>query len=248
VIATNYDLPFAFEAPDDNPWDGGRDVDLTVYGVAVLDAPRIRTLRDALAPFWSLAEVGGLAGRETSPWLSTCPEPAFDAWRTTARLRFSASPLDERATHCLICLLLGLHGDLPFDRAVLSAPARDARAVAYDAKVDDPYPALWDPLPFPHVIEDSESEDMVLRARFARALTGEEIAAVHRHLVRWGSAAAAGAFAIAPVALRGRGHMVRQRIAGGNRRDRFDCDRRRASRRLRWTRCDRPRPRPTRCS
>jgi hypothetical protein len=124
-----------------------------------------------------------------------------------AHLEFNPCVLDERATHCLLCLLLALHQDISIERAILSVSGKVARRVPFDSKLQDPYPGLWSRLPFGHEIEESESETRVLRAQFAGSLDNEQISAVHRELMRWGTAAEAGAYGVAPIDPRSCGCM-----------------------------------------
>jgi hypothetical protein len=199
VIATSYALPFAFEAPVDSPWDGSRPVALAVYGAARLNPRHVPKLRECLGPFQALGEVGGLAGTAVAPWRSSCKEPTLAVHQGSAHVSFDPCTLDERATHCLVCLSLMLHDELPLERIILSVPGSAPRPLAHDPKLEDPYPGLWPQLPFPHHIEDSESEDRVLRAQFAVTLSDEQVTAAHRHLMGWGAAAEQGAFGNATI-------------------------------------------------
>jgi hypothetical protein len=199
VIATPYRLPFSFAAPADNPWDGRRPVELVVQGIAPIEDGQLPALRERLAPFWVLADAGGLAGNAAPPWQARCREPVIGLQQGVAQLRFEPTWLDERATQCLVCLLLALHAEVPLVRATLSVAGSPRQPVLVDPKLDEPYPGLWSQLPFAHQIEDAEGETRVLVAQFHRPLADEQLEPLHRELMRWGTAAAEGAFGIAPV-------------------------------------------------
>jgi hypothetical protein len=208
LIATPYVLPFAFEAPIDNPWDGRDTVEICVNAATHLDFDHAERLREHLSPFWLLAAAGGLAGSAVEPWLSTCKEPFVDLQQGVGTLRFDQCVLDERASHCLLCLLLVVHEEIALQRVTISAPNSARHAVAFDAKLEDPYPGLWPRLPFTHEVEDSESETRVLRVQFASSLTEKQVGAVHEELRHWGVAAAAGAFGGAPIPPRSGGCLL----------------------------------------
>lgn len=199
MIATIYILPFAFDASVDNPWDGRRTVDLMVHGATPFNEQHVRKLHEYLEPFWSLARVGGLAGTLVAPWLSTCKEPRITVQRGKARFQFEPCLLDEGATHCLICLLIALHDEIPLEHVILSTSGGAYRPVSHDPKLLDPYPRLWGDVPFRCELADSESEDVVLRLQFAAPLITRQAATIYEDLMRWGSAAAAGAFGIAQI-------------------------------------------------
>jgi hypothetical protein len=143
-----------------------------------------------------MAQSGALAGAAVAPWLSGCSDPTIAARKHAVQFQFDACRLDERATHCLICLLLVLNEEISIERVAISAPRHEQRAVSYDPQQTDPYPDLWPDLPFRHSIEESESEDMVLRAQFATSLTDKQVANASDALMGWGRGAAAGAYGI----------------------------------------------------
>ena len=201
--ASAYRLPFAFDVAQDNPWDGRRPVELAVHAKAPLGAAEMQTLQDTLAPFWALADVGGLAGTAIAPWALVAGGAQAGAGQPAGR-RAREFPIparaEEKASACLASLLLVVHRDVPLVRA------RPVRARQQDAAGDRrrrfgrPYPGLWQQLPFAHVIEDSEeSFDMELRGRFAKPLTDDQVTAVHAELMKWAAAAEGGAFGIADV-------------------------------------------------
>jgi hypothetical protein len=199
VIATTYQFPFPLDVPVDNPWDGRRAVEISIQANRPLDDAGAERVRAELAPFWHLAAAGGLGGATMAPWQCICPEPTLLVQQGIARLRFAPCALDEKATSCLVCLLLALHEDIPLSRASLSVAGSQHHILPFDPKLDDPYPPIWPRLPFVHEVEDSESETRTLRALFNGTLADEQVEAVHRELKYWGAAAEAGAFGVAPV-------------------------------------------------
>jgi hypothetical protein len=199
VIATSYALPFRCEVAIENPWNGREPVDLTLYGARSAGADDVSMIRARLAPFWSLADAGGFAGAAVAPWRSACSEPPIDVDGGIVRIRFAACRLDERATQCLICLLMVLHDEFSLRRVIVSPLGGSSEVLPYEPELEDPYPSLWPELSFPHQIEESESESRTLRVRFGGPLDNRQIGAVHRDLMRWGTAAAAGAYGVAPI-------------------------------------------------
>jgi len=199
VIATTYKVPFAFGTSTENPWAGRYPVALTVHGIHGFDRHQVDAFGARVLRFWSLAQVGGLTGTAMAPWLSRLNEPAVSVQGGIVHVEFAPSVLDERATHSLLCLLLGLHEEITIERAILSTTHSAPHRVPFDPRLDDPYPGLWPDLPFPFQIEDSESETRVLRAQFTADLNDDQIVTVQRQLLRWGAAVEEGVYGIAPV-------------------------------------------------
>lgn len=199
MIVTSYQPPFRFEMPNNSPWDRRRVVGLTLDGVAEFDAEHMLHAREMLSPFWLLGEAGGLAGTAVAPWRSAALSPLIALERGSVSVLIEPCILDERAAHCLLCLLLGLHEEIPLRRVSVATSEASSCPVQFAADVVDPYPKLWPHLPFQYEIEDSESETRILHAQFRTSLSNQQVDAVQRDLLLWGTAAEAGAFGIAPV-------------------------------------------------
>jgi len=199
MIKLSYELPFELDLPVDNPWDGRRSVSLLIHakappiGDAVVDE-----LRSNLALFAALADAGGLSGTAAPPWKAAFKEPELTVNEGAVNIRFAPSELDEKATASLVCLLLVVHESAPLGWVTLSASGSKKERAQSNPKLSNPYPGLWPELPFRHAIVESESETRILRAQFAKTLDPDEVKAIEIDLRRWGGAAAAGAFAIAP--------------------------------------------------
>ncbi len=202
MIAAAYPLPFVFEIPAHNPWDGHVSVDLVVQVVDPLDPSRMARLHAALRGFWLLGAAGGLAGNVIPPWQSACTAPAISISGQLARFAFSPTLLDERATSSLLALLLSAHEEVPLQGARLSSPGSLTHRIVFDATFEDPYPVLWPALPFQTDIDDSESETRVLRVQFVDPLSPAQVAAVQGYLRAWAEAAEWGGFALPPVPTR----------------------------------------------
>ena len=199
MISTAYPLPFTFDVAVDNPWDGRHSVDLLVRCVSPVDASRATALAAFLQPFWLLASAGGLAGIAVEPWVSQPVKPATAVMPDAVRFSFAPVLFDERATSCVLALLLAAHDEIAL-RAVRLAPAGTrVRSIAFDPKLENPYPGIWPKLPFPYEIEDSESETRVLRVQFASTLDSARASTAEGLLRAWGHAAEWGAFGLAPV-------------------------------------------------
>jgi hypothetical protein len=108
--------------------------------------------------------------------------------------RYAPSLLDERATHCLLCLLFAAQAEVPIRRVTVHAPGIPGGRVLFDPSLDDPYPALWPSVPFPYVIEESESESRVLILSTASSTDRAQREAIKNELLGWGAAVVAGAF------------------------------------------------------
>jgi hypothetical protein len=199
MFVTPYRLPFVVDAPMDNPWSGAAPVDVVVATLSRMSQDAAIEVQARLTSFYDLVDLGALAGRAIAPWQSACPEPSFVLQEGVARVRFAPTVLDEKATQSLICLLLSAHEVVPLQRATISVTGMKSREVQSDPSLTDPYPQLWERLPFQHDVEDSDSETRVLRVEFASPLLEGQALLLQRQLHRWGAAAAEGAFAIAPL-------------------------------------------------
>jgi hypothetical protein len=200
VLSTAYALPFAFELPPDNPWDGRRAAELVVHAARPLSAADAERLGTIVQSFWFLAAAGGLAGTAVAPWLSSFPAPRLYVHGHSVRFVFSPSTLDEGATSCLVMLLLSAHEEIPLQGARLSVPGSPIGAIGFQSSMEDPYPELWRPLPFPvKVDENSESETRELRVQFEAPLSDEQVMGAQDMLWSWGKASEWGAFALPPL-------------------------------------------------
>jgi hypothetical protein len=199
LLSTAYPLPFVFEIPADNPWDGARAVDLYVKAASPLTPSQAKALGSFLQPFWILGAAGGLAGEAIPPWNSLCSLPLLSTHSHAVRFAFGPSLLDERASSCLLALLLAAHDEVPLQSVQLIAPGGAVKPILFDAKQQEPYPRPYPELPFPYEVEDSESETRVLRVQFQVALSEAQLAEVKGRLHAWGHAAEWGAFPLAPL-------------------------------------------------
>ncbi len=199
MLATAYILPFEFALPTTNPWTGRVHPELVVVTQAPLSPEASGVLLERLAPFWRLADAGGLGGSHVAPWTAACPDPVVQRDPAGAVLRFPPCTLDEKATSCLLCLLLTAHAEVPIRRATLRAAGLPSDPIALDPNLDDPYPGPWPALPFTATVADSEQETRILRLQFSLPLDDEQLDSVKGRLLDWGAAATEGAFAVAPV-------------------------------------------------
>jgi hypothetical protein len=199
MMVTNYSLPFVFEVPPRNPWEGQRTVDLTIETAAPLSAADIDLLQDNVFPFWLLASSGALSMEAGAPPPPAPEQPSFSGSAQSARFVFDGWRLDERASHCLLCLLLAAHADVPLKRVRLSSIGQAPRPITVDPKLKEPYPQAPPKLPFPWIIEDSENDVRELHITFAAPLSDEQWELVSGELTSAGIAIAAGAYGVAPV-------------------------------------------------
>src|SRR5512140_3860131 len=116
VLTTNYALPFSFEVPAKNPWDGTRRVELTIETAHPLAAELGEALQNNVFVFWLLASGGALSQPSAAVAPSAMDEPSFTMPSGSARFEFDRWTLDERATHCLLSLLLAAHAEVPLKR------------------------------------------------------------------------------------------------------------------------------------
>lgn len=199
-MVTNYSLPFVFEVPPMNPWEGQRTVELMIETAAPLSAADADLLQDNVFPFWMLASSGALSMEVGGTPLTPAPEqPSFSRSAQSARFVFDGWRLDERASHCLLCLLLAAHADVHLKRVRLSSAGQAPRPITVDPKLKEPYPQAPPKLPFPWNIEDSESDVRELQITFATPLSDEQWELVSGELTSAGVAIAAGAYGVAPV-------------------------------------------------
>jgi hypothetical protein len=124
--------------------------------------------------------------------------PAATSSAEIARFLFAPTVLDERATSCLLALLLAAHDEIPLRAVRVATASGGIRTILFDLKLEDPYPPAWLKLPFSYEIEDSESETRVLRAQFEKPLDEHHARTAEELLRAWGHAAEWGAFALAP--------------------------------------------------
>jgi hypothetical protein len=199
MIKLSYEPPFELDLPVDNPWDGRHSVSLliTPRSPPIADAA-VDELRSSLALFTALADAGGLSGSAAPPWKATFKTPEVVVNQGVVNVRFAPADLDEKATACLFCVLLSMHESVPLGWVSLSASGSKKERAQSNPMLTNPYPGLWRDIPFPHEIEESESDTRILRAQFAKPLDAGEVEGVQVDLRRWAGAAAAGLFAIAP--------------------------------------------------
>ncbi len=200
MLITNYLLPFSFEVSTRNPWDGQRSVDLWVETVGPLSDEKAEALESYVAPFELGGSSGAWGGTVFPPWESTVDDPTFLKRSKGGVFTFPPGKLDERASHCLLSLLLVAHSDVaPIKSAGLRANGLTHAAIAVDKDLDNPYPPLAPNLPFPYVIEDSESDYRVLRVRFRMPVEGDEKSEeVAGEILGLGVGLTVGAYGVAP--------------------------------------------------
>lgn len=199
MMVTNYSLPFVFEVPPKNPWEGQRTVELTLETAAPMSAADADLLQDNVFPFWMLASSGALSMEKGAPPPAALEQPSFSGSAQSARFVFDGWRLDERASHCLLCLLLAAHADVPLKRVRLSTVGQVSRPITVDPKLEEPYPQAPPKLPFSWSIEDSESDVRELQITFAAPLSEEQWEFVSGELSSAGIAIAAGAYGVASV-------------------------------------------------
>ncbi len=199
MLVTNYLLPFAFEIPPKNPWEGQRTVELTLETAAPLSAADADVLQDNLFPFWLLASSGALSVETGAPLPDELELPLFSMSQREARFVFDGWVLDERASHCLLCLLLAAHAEVPLKRVRVFTSGQVPKPITVDPELEEPYPQAPPRLPFSWTIEDSESDVRELRVTFAAPLSTEQQELVSEELKAVGAALSAGAYGVAPV-------------------------------------------------
>ncbi len=199
MIRTNYPLPYVFEAPTGNPWDGQRQVEVWVETQQPMSNEDAETLQNYVFPFWLLASGGALAGDGVPPERSSCEQPTFSSNDRTACFLFEQCELDERASLCLLSLLLVVHEEVPLSRVRIHASGLSHSAVPSDPGLDNPYPGMPARPPFALTIEDSESDVRTLHVTWKQELDEAQREQVNAELGGFGASLLAGAFGVAPV-------------------------------------------------
>ncbi|QSQ11722.1 hypothetical protein [Myxococcus landrumensis] len=199
-MVTNYVLPFPFEAPSRNPWEQSNEVRLSLETVAPLSAADMEVLEGCVLPFWFLASSGALFGGTGQKHTPIPEAPAFSGKDRSFQFTFQGWNLDERASQCLLCLLLAAHEDLPLKQARLSIVGKaPPKPITIDPLLDAPYPQAPSHPPFAWTIEDSESETRELHIRFVERLSDEQRERIEGELDSVGIALAVGAYGVTPV-------------------------------------------------
>ncbi|NVJ24781.1 MULTISPECIES: hypothetical protein [Myxococcus] len=200
MLATPYALPFVFEVSPRNPWGAPQPVDLVLEAVQPLSAKDAERLQDNVFPFWLLASGGALSLGAPGALGPEPAQPTFSKTPQSARFIFDKWALNERASHCLLCLLLAAHSSVPLKRVRLATAGDAPQPVRVDPKLTDPYPRASPKQPFSWNIEDSESDVRELHITFAHPLSTEQQDIVSTELKSFGAALASGAYGVAPVA------------------------------------------------
>lgn len=198
MLKTNYQLPFRFSVPQQNPWNGRDKVELHVVPQTPMSEAQQETFESYVSAFGMLAD-GALGGDTVAPWDAEALSPTLIS-KVPSRWVFEPMALDERASHCLLSLLFAFHNEVPLDAVSLTLGNAPSAPVIEDVKLDHPYPPLWPKLPFSHRIEDSEDDERVLQIHLVSEVDNEVAEDIHIQLMAWSGGVASGAFGIAPTA------------------------------------------------
>jgi hypothetical protein len=196
--ATPYDLPYKVRVQPPPLLSGGGVVALRVMPAKPADAAADADYAGVVTAFALLASTGALAGAAGLP----AAGPALEWSRAAGRgleWTFTGCAFDERAAVLLAQMFLLCHPTHPLDSITLTEPGRPGDPLVFDPRLEDPYPAVWQPTPFPVALDPAVFDTATLRVRFARTPTPEEQAEIDAQIITWAVATAMGAYGIAPV-------------------------------------------------
>jgi hypothetical protein len=200
AIATPYALPYRAALQPPPLLSGGRKAILRVVAATTLDDAGVGDYDSVMTAFGVLALTGALAGTAGPPARAA----AFD-WsrprRSGAAVEWELSRcvFDERAAIMLAQLFMLSHMAHPISGVAIFSPGGAAAPLAYDPSLEDPYPPIWQPAPFPASIDPDIHEAAVLRIRFSRTPDLGEQQHIRDPIINWGVATTMGAYGVAPV-------------------------------------------------
>ena len=200
AIATPYDLPYQVRVQSPPLLSGGG---LAILRIIPANAPVAAATADygsVVTAFALLASTGALASPVDLPaasnrfnWSGPLSDGSALEWR------FAGCVFDERAAVVLAQMLLLSHASHPIRMVTLAAPGRTTTPLSFDPRLSDPYPPIWQPIPFPVAIDPDIFDTATLRIQFVRTPTNPEESEIDGQIVTWAVATAMGGYGVAPV-------------------------------------------------
>jgi hypothetical protein len=199
-VATAYDLPFTVTLPPPPLLSTGQTVRLQVLPAAPRTEEVIEDYESVVTPFAVLAETGALAGASPSPAFARAFEWFGPEWVGAGlEWQFEGCVFDDRAAVVLAQLFLLSHKAHPVRAVTLTAPGRATAPLPYDSRVNDPYPPIWRPAPFPVFIDPDLYDAVTLRVKFVRTMTADEGRTIDSLIMTWAAVTSLGAYGAAPI-------------------------------------------------
>ena len=200
AIATPYALPYRAAVQPPPLLSGGGKAILRVVAATSLDHAAVGDYDSVMTAFGVLALTGALAGTAGPPSQAT----AFDWSRphrssTAVEWELSRCVFDERSAVLLAQFFMLSHPANPISGVAVFGPGGAAAPLAYDASLEDPYPPIWQPTPFPVSLDPDIHDSATLRIRFSRAPDLREQTRIRAPIIDWGVATKMGAYGVAPV-------------------------------------------------
>jgi hypothetical protein len=151
-----------------------------------------------LASTGALAGVGGTpAAADALDWSGPEPVSGGLEWE------FEGCAFDERAAVIAAQLFLLSHEAHPVRLVSLTARGGATPTPLHrDPRLADPYPPVWQPVPFPFSIDPDLYDAVTLRVKFVRPPDSDESATIDGRIMSWSAATAMGAYGVAPVSPR----------------------------------------------